>query len=103
MENSGFVKPAQGEQRDWAGTRRNPDTEWRCQHLRTNKRKCNRLLAVAEGEVMHAKRGDHHVKFVDFSGSAVGIQCTECKRWNWLLSEHLTDDQIARLQTELNS
>jgi hypothetical protein len=52
--------------------------------------------------MMHAKRGDHHVKFIDFSGSAVGIQCSECRRWNWLLSEHLTADQVAGLQAEIN-
>lgn len=102
MTNTGFVKPAAGESKDWQGVRRNPANEWRCQHLRPNKRRCNRLLAVAEGEMMHAKRGDHHVKFIDFGGSAVGIQCSECRRWNWLLSENLTADQIRGLQTEIN-
>jgi hypothetical protein len=100
---SGFVKPASDEATDWVGVRRNPANEWRCQHLRPNGRKCNRLLAVGEPDgMLYSRRRDHHVKFIDFGGSAAGIRCTECERWNWLLSELLTEEQIERLKTEIN-
>ncbi len=96
-----FVKPAGEESQDWVGVYRGPNNQWRCQHLRPDGRKCNRLLAVEENGFLYSKRGDHKVKCIDYGGSATGIQCTECYRWNWILSDQLTEVQLEDLRTRI--
>lgn len=91
------AKPAGDEATDWVNVYRGPNNQWRCQHRRPVGRLCNRLLAVHDDGMIYSKRGDHEVRVIDLRGSATGIKCTECRRWNWILSEGLTDEDIAEL------
>lgn len=100
---SDFVRPVEGESADWIGIYRGPDNQWRCQHLRPSGRKCNRLLAVNDEGVLHAKRGDYEIRVIDFKGSATGIKCTECARWNWILSNGITEADISELIQRIKS
>lgn len=98
-----LAHPASDEARDWVNVYRGPDNQWRCQHRRPVGRLCNRLLAVNEAGTISSKRGDHEVRVIDLRGSATGIKCTECHRWNWILSDGLSEDDIAVLSRRIKS
>jgi len=95
------AKPAGDESTDWIGVYRGPDNQWRCQHLRPSGRKCNRLLAVEDDGELYSKRHDHEVRVIDVHGSVTGIRCTECRRWNWILSDNLSEEDIAAVSCRI--
>lgn len=97
------AKPAGDEATDWVNVYRGPDNQWRCQHRRPAGRLCNRLLAVHDDGMIYSKRGDHEVRVIDLRGSATGIKCTECHRWNWILSDNLSDEDIAVIGCRIKS